>query len=268
MDNHTLLVTDLDGTLWFNGETCHQKSLDAFSEIQNQNIPILVATGRRFRIVADSFKRFDWKVPCLLLNGSLCYHFHKNQTLFTTPFSEQESLSIIGVFKANDLSPTVYADDSYVYARNPTTNTGHIEAIGSDLIHTENLNVYDQGLSVLNYCILGIPKADLNNLVTDLQLTGLCNPSFYEDKIFGGYSVTVQPRDVSKWSGIMRWCELEDFKPIRIVTVGDAGNDIEMLTNADTSIVVEGAEKRILDLADHVIKGPEVGGWSKILELL
>ena len=41
-----------------------------------------------------------------------------------------------------------------------------------------------------------------------------------------------------------------------------------MLTNADTSIVVEGAEKRLLDLADHVIKGPEVGGWSKILELL
>ncbi len=268
MDDHTLVVTDLDGTLWFDGETCHQESLNAFREIQNQGVPILVATGRRLRVVADTFKRLNWKVPCLLLNGSLCYSFRTNQTLFTIPFSEQESMSILEVFKANDLSPTVYADNSYVYAKNPTTSTGHVEAIGSDLILTEGLNVYDQGLSVLNFCILGVPKADLDNLVAELQSTGLCNPSFYKDKLFGGYSVTVQPRDVSKWSGITQWCEIEDFKPIRIVTVGDAGNDLEMLANADTAIVVEGAEQRLLDLADHVIKGPEVGGWAEILELL
>ena len=268
MDDHTLVVTDLDGTLWFDGETCHQESLNAFREIQSQGIPILVATGRRLRIVADTFKELDWKVPCLLLNGSLCYSFRTNQTLFTIPFSEQESMSILEVFKANDLSPTVYADNSFVYAKNPTTSTGHVEAIGSDLILTDALNVYDQGLSVLNFCILGVPKADLENLVAELQSTGLCNPSFYKDKVFGGYSVTVQPRDVSKWSGITQWCEIEDFKPIRIIAVGDAGNDLEMLTNADTTIVVEGAEQRLLDLADHVIKGPEVGGWAEILELL
>ena len=65
MDDHTLVVTDLDGTLWFDGETCHQESLNAFREIQNQGVPILVATGRRLRVVADTFKRLNWKVPCL-----------------------------------------------------------------------------------------------------------------------------------------------------------------------------------------------------------
>jgi len=268
LDHQTLLVTDLDGTLWFEGERCHPKSLDAFYAIQDRNVRILVATGRRFRIVADSFAQFEWTVPCLLLNGSLCYDFKTNQTLFTVPFSEEASTSILEIFKDHGLSPTVYADDSYVYAKKPTTSRGHIEAIGQDLIRTQNLNVYKQGLNVLNFCILGVPKLDLDNVVGKLSSTGLGNPSFYVDKLFGGYSLTVQPPEVSKWSGIMQWCETVDFRPSRIVVVGDAGNDLEMLTNADTAIVVDGAEQRLLDLADHIIDGPNIGGWAKVSELL
>ncbi|HJM29440.1 MAG: HAD hydrolase family protein [Acidimicrobiales bacterium] len=268
MDNKTLLVTDLDGTLWFDGETCHPKSLEAFRTIQDRNIPILVATGRRLRIVADSFKQFGWRVPCLLLNGSLCYDFNRNYNLFSVPFSQEASTSILEIFESHDLSPTVYADDSYVYANEPTTSSGHIEAIGTDLIQTQNLNVYKQGLNALNFCILGLQKTELNNVVSELRSTGFGNPSFYIDRLFGGYSLTVQPPEVSKWSGIMQWCTTVGFKPSRIVTIGDAGNDLEMLSNADTAIVVKGAEQRLLDLSDHTIDIPEVGGWAQIPELL
>ena len=41
-----------------------------------------------------------------------------------------------------------------------------------------------------------------------------------------------------------------------------------MLTHADTSIVVAGAEKRLIDIADHVIPTPNVGGWSEVLHFL
>ena len=52
------------------------------------------------------------------------------------------------------------------------------------------------------------------------------------------------------------------------MAVGDAGNDLEMLTNADVSIVVKGAEKRLLDLADYTIDQPDIGGWAKIEKIL
>ena len=42
------MVTDLDGTLWYDGELCHPDSLEAFRSIQLEGIPILVATGDAF----------------------------------------------------------------------------------------------------------------------------------------------------------------------------------------------------------------------------
>ncbi len=268
MTSQTLLVTDLDGTLWFDGETCHPKSLRAFRIILDSGIPILIATGRRLRIVAEAFAQFGWEVPCLLLNGSLCYDFRKKRDIFSVPFSQASSASILKIFNANGLSPTIYADDSFVYVNETTTSNGHIDAIGNDLRNVTDLNIYDKGLAVLNFCILGVPKADLVNVVSELRSSGLGNPSFYTDKLFGGYSLTVQPPDVSKWSGIQQWCATEHIRPTKIVVVGDAGNDLEMLANADTAIVVKGAEKNLLDLADHIIEGPDIGGWAEVLELI
>ena len=268
MTDVPLLVTDLDGTLWFDGEACHPRSLEAFTEIQSEGIPILIATGRRYRIVASTFARLHWKVPCLLLNGSLCYDFKKNERLFSVSFTEEENLTILNIFESHGLSPTIYADDSFVYANNPTTSRGHLEAIGSDIVKTDDLNVYSLGREVLNFCILGIPIADLINVAKDLNESGLANPSLYEDHLFDGHSLTVQPFNVSKWSGILQWCEHNEFTPSRVIAVGDAGNDIEMLTHADISVVVAGAEQRLLDLADHVIPSPSTGGWADVINLL
>ena len=268
MDNQQLLVTDLDGTLWFNGELCHQKSLKAFEQIQNNGVTILIATGRRFRIVADTFAKFGWRVPCLLLNGSLCYDFAIQKRLFSVGFSHKESIEILKIFDKYGLSPTLYADDSYVYACNPTTSKGHLEAIGPDLIMVPDLDSYLQRLDIRNFCILGMPKENLEEVSKDLSDSGFANPSLYKDQIFDDYSLTVQPFNISKWSGIIQWCEYTNFSPSRIVTVGDAGNDIEMLTHADTSIVVTGAEKRLIDIADHVIPPPDIGGWSQVSHFL
>ena len=268
MDNQQLLVTDLDGTLWFDGELCHQKSLKAFEKIQDNGVTILIATGRRFRIVADTFANFGWRVPCLLLNGSLCYDFAIQKRLFSICFSQKENTEILKIFESHDLSPTLYADDSYVYACNPTTSEGHIEAIGPDLILVSALGSYSQRLDILNFCILGMPRENLEGVAKDLSDSGFANPSLYKDQIFDGYSLTVQPLNISKWSGILQWCEYTNFSPSRIITVGDAGNDLEMLIHADKSIVIAGAEKRLLDIADHVIPPPKVGGWSEILHFL
>jgi hypothetical protein len=41
-----------------------------------------------------------------------------------------------------------------------------------------------------------------------------------------------------------------------------------MLIHADKSIVIAGAEKRLIDIADHVIPPPNVGGWSEIPHFL
>ena len=132
---------------------------------------------------------------------------------------------------------------------------------------TDDFSLSDR-FNILNFCILGMPRENLEGVAKDLSDSGFANPSLYKDQIFDGYSLTVQPLNISKWSGILQWCEYTNFSPSRIITVGDAGNDLEMLIHADKSIVIAGADKRLLDIADQVIPPPKVGGWSEILHFL
>ena len=81
MQVETLVVTDLDGTLWFDGEECHPSSLAAIDELKKSGVPLLIATGRRLRSVTDAFQRFELSDQAVLLNGSLGYCFEKSSNL-------------------------------------------------------------------------------------------------------------------------------------------------------------------------------------------
>ena len=78
MKVETLVVTDLDGTLWFDGEECHPSSLAAIDELKKSGVPLLIATGRRLRSVTDAFQRYELSEQAVLLNGSLGYCFEKS----------------------------------------------------------------------------------------------------------------------------------------------------------------------------------------------
>jgi len=71
----TLVVTDLDGTLWFNGEECHPDSLSAIDQLRNDGILLLIATGRRLRSVTGPFHSLGISEEAILLNGSVGYDF-------------------------------------------------------------------------------------------------------------------------------------------------------------------------------------------------
>lgn len=51
----------------------------------------------------------------------------------------------------------------------------------------------------------------------------------------------------------------------RVVAVGDGLNDVEMLEAAGTGVAVEGADARLLAVADRVVPGPDRAGLAVLL---
>jgi hypothetical protein len=261
-------VSDLDGTLWYNGEECHPDSRKALSYIQKRKIPLLIATGRRLRIVATAFKELDLLQPCILLNGSLGYDFQTEKTFFQRGFTPASSRRIMDIFTENNLSPCIYADDSYVYASSPTTSAGHLQAVGNDLRSIDSFNSLPVGTEILNYCVLGVSENELRDVAEKITKEHLGNATLYQDRLFGGHSLIVQTPNTSKWSGVEAWCNYYEITASRVIAVGDAGNDFELLKEADISIVVENSEQTLLDMADYTIPKPETGGWAQIVNYL
>ncbi len=268
MNVETLVVTDLDGTLWFDGEECHAASLDAIGHLATLGVPLLVATGRRLRSVDTAFHKHGFKGQAILLNGSLGYCFDEMETFFERGFPTKNENRIREIFRICELSPCFYADDSYVYAASPTTSKGHLEAIGSDLVELANLDLFPDKRKILNFCILGIEKPRLDEAEGLISSEGLGTVAYYEDSMFGNHSIMVQPPATSKWSGVQEWCKHYDVNPRKIIAVGDAGNDFELLEGADLAVVVEGAEQYLIDLADEIIQAPSRGGWAEVINFL
>ena len=264
----TLVVTDLDGTLWFNGEEIHSDSLAAVEELKRRNIPLLVATGRRLRSVVEAFRRYEFRGQAVLLNGSLGYCFKRSEPFFLSDFPDSNETRLREIFNACSLSPCFYADDSYVYVSSPTTSSGHLEAIGADLIEMDNLGLFPKDRKVLSFCILGIEKSLLQEAESIISTESLGTVAYYEDKLFGEHSLMVQPPFTSKWTGVEKWCQYYDIVPSQVIALGDAGNDKELLKGADIAMVVEDSEDYLMEMADYVIPPPSKGGWAKILDLV
>ena len=268
MKVETLVVTDLDGTLWFDGEECHPSSLAAINQLKKRGVPLLIATGRRLRSVTDAFQRYKLSSQAVLLNGSLGYCFEKSSNFFLQEFPTESELRIKEIFNECSLSPCFYADDSYVYVSSPTTSEGHLEVIGADLVEIDDLNLFPGDKKILSFCILGIDKSFLERAQSIISRESLGTVAYYEDRLFGKHSMMVQPPSTSKWTGVVKWCEHYDIQPSKIIALGDAGNDRELLQGADVSVVVEKSEQYLLEMADYVIPPPSKGGWSNVLNLI
>ena len=67
----TLVVTDLDGTLWHTDDHVPDQVRAAFHAIRAARIPLLVATGRRLGSTRRPLDAHGLRAPTVVLNGAL-----------------------------------------------------------------------------------------------------------------------------------------------------------------------------------------------------
>jgi Cof subfamily protein (haloacid dehalogenase superfamily) len=262
-----LVVTDLDGTLWDGQERIHTRTLAALTELEDRGLPLLVATGRRLRSAAATLARSGLTPPAVVLDGALGRELATGRTFHHATLATDDAAAVLDTFLANGIEPCVYVDlpdiDVFV-GEHPSTNARHLEWLAPNLAR-DDLRQVVRREHVLAFAVTGVEERPLRAILQGVA--GHASGSVAVDALFGGASITVRPHGVSKWEGVLAWCDDQGLDPGRVLAVGDGENDVELLSAAKIACAISTGSQAALALADHVIPSPDEGGWSAILEL-
>jgi hydroxymethylpyrimidine pyrophosphatase-like HAD family hydrolase len=262
-----LVVTDLDGSLWVR-EEIHPATRAAWTDLEQRGIPVIVATGRRLTTTREPLARAGLAPSAVVLNGALALDLATDERFHRHHYDAETAARVLDAFRAAALDPCVYVEHTdieiYVGAR-PSTHPGHLASFGPRAV-TADLDEIVATLPVLGFGVIGHPLEPLMTVVAGIGAHA--ETHLAGDALWGGDTLTVAPPGLSKWAGVLAFCERAGLDPERVLAIGDGPNDVELLTNATIALVPEDAFPEALALADHLVPPPHQGGWARVLDLV
>lgn len=262
----SLVVTDLDGTLWHTDDHIDPDVVAAMAKVADLGIPLLVATGRRLASTRGPLARVGATPPAVVLNGALGVDLATGARFHRAPYPPDQAAAVLRAFRSVGLDPVVYVDhpDYDVFlSPTPSTNPVHVEQLG-DSAAVDDLERVVTEEAVLGFSMIGVPHRD--GVAAQRAIGDLAESHLDRSLDFGGYaSFTAAPSGQSKWDGVVAFCSAHDLDDRRVLAVADGPNDLELLDGAAVRLVPAVAHPAALERADHVIPAAAEGGWTEVL---
>ena len=82
------------------------------------------------------------------------------------------------------------------------------------------------------------------------------------------HGLTVAPVGLSKWTGVVAYCDRHGIDQERVLAIGDEVNDLELIASAAIGVAMADAPREVLDAASHVVPSAADAGWAQILDLV
>lgn len=262
------LVTDLDGTLWDGGNRLHPGAREAVCELAARGMTVLAATGRRPASARLTLTEHDLLVPAVLFDGSLGIDLVTGERFHVHPFPPADALRVLDLLDGCGLEPcanVLHPERDVLLGARPSTHPGHQAFLAPRVRSVASWPEALAGETVLCYSIVGREEGLLRPALDAVR--AVADASLNPDLLYGGMALSVRPRGVSKWSGVLAFCAARGLDPARTLAVGDGENDVELLAAAAVSCSFAGASPGAMAAAGHVLAPAGEGGWAGVLEL-
>lgn len=265
----TLYVTDLDGTLLNSSDQISQYSIQTINGLVAKGMQFTYATARSLVSASVVAKGLSTTIPVIAYNGALIIHPATGEVISSLSFTEDEAGYVSGVLRKKGENPLVYAyvdgveRVSYVRGRENEGIRRYLDVRKGDRRFrplTDETCLY-QGDIFYFTCI-----ADREELLPLYEI-------FSEDERFRctlqqelyrpEYFLEIMPKKASKAEAIKSLKEI--WRCERVVSFGDAVNDIPMFEISDECYAVANAMPELKAYATGVIASNDEDGVAKWL---
>lgn len=252
----TLYVSDLDGTLLNDNSIISPESGQILRELTDKGLQFTFATARSYSTSKNIIRELTSDIPAIIYNGCAIVSSSTGELIYSVSFSGKEKEHIVSKLLKNHISPLVY---SYIdgiekvsYDKDSVTDGMQLyldSRSGDSRINpTGKENIF---LGDVFYFTIIDEKDKLTPVYMDLQESGMFNITFQCDKFFNNWWLEIMPKSASKANAILKLKDILGCN--KIVSFGDAVNDIPMFKISDSCYAVEDSVDELKLMATEVI---------------
>lgn len=265
----TLYVTDLDGTLLNSSDQISQYSMETVNGLVARGMQFTYATARSLVSASVVAKGLSATIPVIAYNGALIIHPATGEVISSLSFTEEEAGYVSGVLQENGANPLVYAyvdgveRVSYVAGRENEGIRRYLDVRKGDrrfrpLADEERLY---QGDIFYFTCIAG--REELHPLYEIFSGDERYRCTLQQELYRPEYFLEIMPKKASKAEAIRKLKEI--WHCDRVVSFGDAVNDIPMFEISDACYAVANAVPELKACATDVIGSNDEDGVARWL---
>lgn len=266
----TLYVTDLDGTLLNSSDRISQYSIQTINGLVAKGMQFTYATARSLVSASVVAKGLATTIPVIAYNGALIINPDTGEVLSSLSFTEEEAAYVSGVLREHGANPLVYAyvdgveRVSYVTGRENEGIRRYLDVRKGDRRFrplADEACLY-QGDIFYFTCIAD--REELSPLYEIFAGDGRFRCTLQQELYRPEYFLEIMPKKASKAEAIRRLKEI--WHCDRVVSFGDAVNDMPMFEISDECYAVANAVPELKARATGVIASNDEDGVAKWLE--
>lgn len=268
----TLYVTDLDGTLLNSNSSISEYSKNIINGLVEKGMLFTYATARSLTSASVVAKGLSTEIPIIAYNGAFIVEPSNGKILSSNFITEEQKEFLKETFQKHNVSPLVYA---YVEGVEKVTWRTAMENEG--IQHYLNVRKGDKRFNPLTeeeadrlylgdsfyYTCIG-EKEELQPVYEALKDNEAFNVLFHQEIYRPEYWCEILPKKATKANAIAELKKLWGCD--RVVSFGDAVNDIPMFEISDECYAVENAVEELKKIATGIIGSNEEDGVAKWLK--
>lgn len=270
MQKDTLYVTDLDGTLLGTDDKISSFSLRIINDLVEQGMLFTYATARSLISANSVAAGLSARVPVIAYNGCMIIRPENGEVLHSVTFTDAERKNARAHIADLGISPFVYAyvdGVERVSYRPDKLNEGgrrYLEKRSGDkrFRMVDNDNALYEG-EIFYYTCIG-EKGNLQPLYDNMKQDVRYRCTLQQELYRPEYWCEIMPAKATKAYAIEALKEILGCK--KIVSFGDAINDIPMFQISDECYAVENAVPKLKQYATGIIASNDEDGVAKWLK--
>jgi len=241
-----VIVTDMDGTFLDDAKQYDRTRFMAqFQQLQQRGIEFVVASGNQYYQLISFFPELKETICFVAENGALVYEH--GQQLFHGELTRHEAQVVIGeLLKDSSLNFVACGLESAYVSENAPAE--FVDLMSKHYYRLKPVRDFQKIDDTLFKFSLNLPDSEIPQLIDKLHvsLDGIMKP------VTSGFGfVDLIIPGLHKANGITRLLKRWAVSPQQCVTIGDSGNDAEMLRMTEFSFAMGNAGDAIKAIARH-----------------